>query len=208
PSHRKSALSIDDVVGVVSKLESSTSHDDRLFLAMLVSSFFGLMRLGELAKPDNPPLHNPKKFSRRTSISITSSQFSFFLPAHKADPFFEGNRILISNQVAISTLLDPIPLIARYLASRDVLFPFSSELWLASDGSPPNRSFFISRLRRFFGPEIAGQSLRAGGATWLAEQGVPPHVIQAIGRWASSTFQIYIRKHPILAHLFVHPQTN
>ena len=40
--------------------------------------------------------------------------------------------------------------------------------------------------------------MRAGGATSLAENGVPPHLIQAIGRWASSAFQIYIRKNAVL----------
>ena len=49
--------------------------------------------------------------------------------------------------------------------------------------------------------------MRAGGATSLAEAGVPPNTIQAIGRWALDTFQIYIRKNPVLlqAMLFGHP---
>ena len=38
----------------------------------------------------------------------------------------------------------------------------------------------------------------AGGATSLAEAGVPPNVIQAIGQWALDTFQIYIKKNPVL----------
>ena len=37
--------------------------------------------------------------------------------------------------------------------------------------------------------------MRAGGATSLAEIGVPPQLIQAIGGWASIAFQIYIRTH-------------
>ena len=38
----------------------------------------------------------------------------------------------------------------------------------------------------------------AGGATSLAEAGVPPNIIQAVGRWALDTFQIYIRKNSVL----------
>ncbi|KAJ3751506.1 hypothetical protein DFH05DRAFT_1377258, partial [Lentinula detonsa] len=38
----------------------------------------------------------------------------------------------------------------------------------------------------------------AGGATTMAEDGAPPHAIQAAGRWASDTFQIYIRKNPFI----------
>ena len=53
-------------------------------------------------------------------------------------------------------------------------------------------------MRLFFVDDIAGQSMRAGGATSLAENGILPHLIQAIGRWASLAFQIYIRKNPVL----------
>ena len=54
--------------------------------------------------------------------------------------------------------------------------------------------------------DIAGQSMRSGSATSLAENSVPPHLTQAIGHWASSAFQIYIRKNPVLLHalLFRH----
>lgn len=37
-----------------------------------------------------------------------------------------------------------------------------------------------------------------GGVTALAQAGIPPHIIQAIGCWASDTFQIYIHQHPVL----------
>ena len=40
--------------------------------------------------------------------------------------------------------------------------------------------------------------MRAGGATSLAENSIPPHLIQAIGHWASLAFQIYIRENPVL----------
>jgi hypothetical protein len=52
--------------------------------------------------------------------------------------------------------------------------------------------------------------MRAGGATALALAGVQPDVIQGMGRWASSAFQIYIRKNPVLlqAFLFSHPPTS
>jgi hypothetical protein len=40
--------------------------------------------------------------------------------------------------------------------------------------------------------------MHAGGATCLASSGATPAIIQAAGRWASNTFQIYIQKNPIL----------
>ena len=53
-------------------------------------------------------------------------------------------------------------------------------------------------MKLFFQSDVAGQSMRAGGATSLAENGIPPNIIQAIGRWASLAFQIYIRKNLVL----------
>jgi hypothetical protein len=69
---------------------------------------------------------------------------------------------------------------------------------LRSNGTIPTRSWFIHRLRQFFPNSIAGQSMRAGGATALAEAGTPPILIQAAGRWSSDTFNRYVRKSPFL----------
>ena len=62
----------------------------------------------------------------------------------------------------------------------------------------------MTRLRQFFTTEVAGHSLRAGGATAMAEHGVSPSIIQAAGRWASEAFLIYIRKNPTLLQGFLY----
>ena len=59
------------------------------------------------------------------------------------------------------------------------------------------RGFFIHHLCLWFNNDVAGQSMHAGGATSLAENGIAPHIIQGIGWWASVAWQIYIRKHPV-----------
>ena len=67
----------------------------------------------------------------------------------------------------------------------------------------------MQRLRTVFPDNsVGGHSLRSGGAMNLASRGVPPYLIQAIGRWASDSWQIYIRKHPNLQAallLIIHP---
>ncbi|KAF5381744.1 hypothetical protein D9615_005641 [Tricholomella constricta] len=153
------------------------------------------MRLGELTDPDDRTLRNPRKIIRRTSVQLTADEYKFFLPSHKADVNFEGNTIVVLRK---PTCFEPHALFVAYLASRDRRFPFSSPLWLKADGTIPTRTFFINRLRRFFGRDVAGQSMRAGGATALASSAVAPSLIQAIGHWSSATFQIYIRKHPVM----------
>ena len=206
PTSRKRALTLDDLRVVIHHYAHSNSHDDRLFVILLLVGFFALMRLGELSNPDNKNLHNPLKVIKRTSVVILDDSFQFFLPGHKADKFFEGNTILLSR--SSSTEINTYQHFISYLTSRDNLFPFSSPLWLRSDGTIPTRSFFINRLRLFFANDIAGQSLRAGGATLLAEMGSPPTLIQAVGRWSSEAFRIYIRKSPVLiqAMLFARRQ--
>ena len=145
-------------------------------------------------------LRNYRKISLRHSVSVLPSQYSFFLPSHKADPFFEGNIILIQKN---KTPTDPHKPFLAYLASRDDRFPIHPELWLTSSGCVPTRHWFIKRLRTFFPQEIAGQSLRSGGATSLAEAGAHLDTIQAAGRWASKAFRIYLRKNPVLLHAII-----
>jgi hypothetical protein len=136
---------------------------------------------------------------------VCATSFEFFLPGHKADRFFEGNKIIVQKN---SRAFDPHKFFTAYLHARDGNFPLSSPLWLTSKGVVPTCSFFIKRLRRFFNTDTAGQSLRAGGATSLAENGVPPSIIQAIGRWASDAFKIYIRKNPVLIQALLFGQST
>ena len=204
PIKRKRPLSRSDLAFVTSRLAFSDSHDDRLFIAMLTTGFEGLLRTHEMAFPDKRNLQNYQKTSLRHTVDIKPSQYSFLLPAHKADRFFEGNTVIIKKNNLPSDLHF---LFIRYLASRDSLHPIKPELWLRQSGVVPMRNWFMGCLRQFFPKNIGGQSMRAGGATALAEDGVPPNIIQAIGRWASTAFQIYIRKNPVLlqALLFSRP---
>jgi hypothetical protein len=204
PVKRKRPLGEDDILQVVDDLGQSRVHDNMLFLSMLTTGRDGLLRLGELTIPDSVALRNSRKITLRHTVKLAVDQFSFFLPYHKADRFYEGNTIIIQRTTRAS---DPYSIFLTYLASRDRLFPLNRELWLRSNGTVPTRGWFVSRLKSYFPTDVAGQSLRAGGATSLAEAGVPPNVIQAIGRWASDAFQIYIRKNPVLlqAMLFGRP---
>lgn len=199
PVRRKLPLSRSDLGTVLTSLPSPAHHDDLLFAAQLLDGFYGLLWLGELVWPDNPSLRSDSKVTRRTSVVIAESYHSFVLPTHKADRQFEGSTIVIhrtDSEDAHGTFLS-------YLASRDKCFPFHSSLWIRSNGTIPTRAWFISRLRNFFPESISGHSLRAGGATSLAAAGVTADRIQAMGRWSSDSFHIYVRKNPALLHALV-----
>ena len=173
----------------------STDHDDLLFVSQLLSGFFTLMRLGELTFPDDESIHDWRKIIRRDSVRVFPDFYEFFLPHHKADRYFEGNRVIVRKK---QFQHDPLAHFNAYLASHDRLFPLSTPLWITSAGQVPTRSFFTRRLRIFFDNSVGGQSMCAGRATSLAEHGVPPSIIQPLGRWSSEAYLIYVRKSPAL----------
>jgi hypothetical protein len=194
-TNRKCPLARADLIRLHPIYVSTNNHDDLLFHTMLLTGFHGLLRLAEMSWPDRKELQDYRKIVLRNSVRVQILSFEFYLPGHKGDRFFEGSRVIVQRT---NSLDDPFLPFKSYLASRDRIHPWRPELWLRSNGSIPTRSWFIRRLHNHFSADIGGQSMRAGGATALAEAGIAPTLIQAIGRWSSEAFQIYIRRHPVL----------
>ncbi|KAF8989657.1 hypothetical protein BDZ89DRAFT_1097676 [Hymenopellis radicata] len=177
PVVRKLPLARTHLTTLSSSLRPNTSHDDLLFAAMLYTGFTGLMRLGELSVPDNVAIRDYRKCSRRSTVITFSRGYGFDLPYHKADRFFEGNKIRIVRRGG----LDPAPVFLRYLNSRDRVSHLNPYLWITSRNSVPTRTWFITRLRQLEpNLDFAGQSMRAGGATAMAEDGKNPIILQAM----------------------------
>ena len=196
PTQHKQALPLSELSQIVAHYyQSPPSHDDLLFVTLLLTGFFTLLRLGEMVFPDDKNLRNWRKISPRCTTSISTDGYHFELPFHKANRFFADNEILITRG---QTEIDPILHFSNYINSCNALMPLHSALWLRADGTVPTRSFFIRRFHLFFRSDFGGQSMHAGGATFLAELGTPPSLIQARGRWSSDAFLIYIRKNPAL----------
>lgn len=195
PIERKEPATVDHIDLAIESLGDNPSHDEILFVTMLMTGFKGLLRLGEMVANDNPRLRDYSKYSLRDDVQWLVNGFSFWLKSHKTDRAFEGAWIVITDHERIHTPY----FFVLYLKSRDKMWPFNPFLWLTSSGEVPTRQWFIRRLCALI-PDgnFAGQSLRSGGATRLAEEGTPNHLTQAIGRWTSETFQIYIRRHPVL----------
>ena len=198
PVKQKHPLSTSDLQTVISAIGSLIHHDDKLFLSMLKTGFHGLMRLGEISFPDNVTQCNYQKVILQHTVDITEKSYLFWLPGHKADHFYEGNLIIIENTTLPT---DPYSFFVSYLQSWDTLHPLKPELWLHESGKVLTCSWFMKQLHHFSPADIVGQSMHTGGATYLAEAGVPPNIIQAIGWWASDTFQIYIRKNLFFSRL-------
>lgn len=190
---QKRAMTVQEMADVLIILGPSDSYDDLLFLAVLVAGFHGLHRLGELCWPNKVQHQSYRRLIPRHSVGLEERAFSYQLPAHKADPGFQGSTIRIVKHWAA---VDPLPTLRKYLAARDARFAGFLELWLTSSGRTPTKSWFTSRLRRYCAGDLTGHSLRSGGATALALAGVPDNYIQKLGRWSSDAWQGYVRAHP------------
>ena len=95
PTNRKTPLSHANLLFILDSLVSKPSYDDILFIAIVLTAFHALMRLGELVFSDKKALRNYRKISLRHSVSVLPTRYSFFLPSHKGDRFFEGNTIVV-----------------------------------------------------------------------------------------------------------------
>ncbi|SJL12116.1 uncharacterized protein ARMOST_15537 [Armillaria ostoyae] len=114
---RKSPLSHDNIRHAIKTLGQSSDYDDCLFLALLVTGFNGLLRLAELSMPDSKKSRNWRKVVHRTSVKWLAEGYTFFLPAHKADTAFEGNKVIIPTDD--DPTFNPLPVFRRYLARCD-----------------------------------------------------------------------------------------
>ncbi len=155
---RKSPLSCNDIRHAIKTLSNSSDYDDCLFIALLVTGFNGLLRLAELSMPDKKKARNWRKITRRTTVEWLPQGYAFFLPAHKADTTFEGNKIIILTDE--DPTFNPLPIFRRYLILRDAQHLVHPALWVTSNGSMPTRTWFMKRLRQIFSSKsIAGQSM-------------------------------------------------
>jgi len=201
---RKRALTSSDL-DVLFDHYNSGEHDNILFLTIALTCFHALLHLGEMTHPDTKLKHSCKKISWRHTLHLHTDHFTYLLPFHKGDRFFDGNTVLIMSH---PTCTCPLMMMRRYVKSRDAKFSLLPELWLTSHSCIPTYSWFVAKLHAVLGSGMAGHSLRSGGATALAIAGVSDDHIQAAGQWVSDSFRVYIRRHPMLLNALIHSQST
>ena len=95
PTERKEALTLSDVNHIITRFADTHDHDDLLFVAMFLTVFFTLHRLGELAFPDNSTIRNWCKVIHRSSVTFHPNRYGYTLPSHKADRQFQGSKVVV-----------------------------------------------------------------------------------------------------------------
>jgi len=144
PTIHKSPLTVADLLVVSHDLVPSTEHDDLLFYAQLNTGFTRLLCLGELTWPNQISLCDYRKVTLRSSLELHVREYLFWLPTHKADTTFEGNRIVIQK---ISNAPNLCSIMEHYTRSCDTHFTFHPQLWIKANGTVPLHSWFIACLQ-------------------------------------------------------------
>jgi hypothetical protein len=164
---------------------------DRSFDACCLMSAFSFATAGLLRGKEFAAVRGePERVPLIGDLTIATASASLHLRVSKTDPFGRGTVVRVAQPAAITDL-------HRYLALRPRRLP-TEPLFALSDGTAlPLRSVMRS-LRLWLGRAgvdcsgYRGFSFRRGGATSLAEAGVPDRIIKELGRWKSWVYSIYI----------------
>ncbi|KIY45302.1 hypothetical protein FISHEDRAFT_49739 [Fistulina hepatica ATCC 64428] len=93
PTQRKRPLHRSELLHIAPYFTPTSTFDQHLWWALLLTAFYGLLHLGELVMPDNAQLRDDRKLIRRLLVSLQPTAFTFLLLTHKADRFFEDNDV-------------------------------------------------------------------------------------------------------------------
>ena len=191
PVRHKLPLQTSHLQAFLQLATESHAYDDLLFITILSCAFYA--RIGELV-PASGPLFDWRKIIKRNTLFFTGNRVQYRLPFHKGDPFFRGSDILLTPQ----SIANPVLMLQLYTQLRDQKHGARSPLFLRENGSHPSQSWFEKKLFKLVNRSYGGQSARAGGVTFYTNLGISEDVLQAIGRWSSSAWKIYIRDHPAI----------
>ena len=164
--------------------------------AAATTCFFGFFRSGELTVPSltgfDPAIHLAwgdvavDNQARPTVICIK-------LKRSKCDQFGAGVTVHLGRA---NSPLCPVRALLAYMASRrGEAGPFFRD----NEGRPLTKAVFVQAIRQTLSQlglpadQFAGHSFRIGAATAAAQAGIEDSVIQALGRWSSAAFLLYIR---------------
>jgi hypothetical protein len=175
---------------MLSHLATLPDHFTQYMLsAAVLLAFFGLLRVSEYTSPASSAFDGAVQLTPSDVVIFWQRRLMLVrLKVSKTDPFGAGVVVRVA---ATGNRLCPLMAMLRYLAVRGVgLGP----LFFFPDGSFLTRAHVMELLRSCFPlrRDVTTHSFRRGGASALASWGVPPHVIQILGRWRSDAYRRYI----------------
>ena len=170
------------------------NYDDSMFWAACCMAFFGFLRAAELTVSSEAV-----KLDRYLSIKDLSIDKHPYpettvlkLRYSKTDQFGKGCVIPLARS---GSQICPVDALMSYLWLRG---SNNGPLFLFEDRKPLSKDRLNNRLQKElkvsgFEGHFTLHSFRVGAATTAAALGFPDHLIQAMGRWSSDAYKIYIK---------------
>ena len=160
-------------------------HDSAMFQAAISLAFFAMLRSSEFCSPGSH--HTSSATLLLSDISIQRDIMLVRIKQSKTDPFKEGCVVRVT---AVKSSICPIRAMTRYLslrrASNGPLFQFCNLTYLTRSGLSTLLSTVLP------GININTHSLRIGGASAAASNGLSDATIQVLGRWSSDAYRRYL----------------
>lgn len=171
-------------------------RDDTLFWATIVTCFFGLLRISNVAanSKDN------RKLILRKDMSLTTQGITLHIRGSKTIQCLDRTHEVVLPFIPNHKLC-PTAAILRLLGMSSGLSP--DDPMFAYEGksgkvrlSPTQVHYKLCSILKSLGyqhTDYGTHSLRRGGATWLILSGVPLPVVKALGDWKSDAIMKYIK---------------
>ena len=169
--------------------------DHIMFWAACTLGYFGFLQSAEFTVPNLASFSSSVHLTvQNIALDSTSSPscMRVRIKASKTDQFRKGCYIHIGFG---SAPLCAIHAVMSYLATQG---NSPGPLFMLKSGQPLTHAILTDWLRQIMvasGIEgnFSSHSFRIGAATVAARNGIPDHQIQALGRWTSNAYQLYIR---------------
>lgn len=191
---RKEPITSDFIRNLVQKYSTSTNLVDIRFLVMVILGFTGFFRISEMLE------------IQMKQITFDSSGATVYLPFSKTDQVRQGNIVFISKT---GTECCPIYWLRKYLSLSGlkhkpeaylICHLYKTKTGHNAHGHRPISyttalSTFKGHISKLTNPSTYGlHSLRSGGASEAANNGISDRLISKHGRWSSNTSRnIYIK---------------
>lgn len=188
-------------IHVLKQLHSAlchSNHPERIVLgAILSTAFFRFFRLGKLLVSSEGSF-DPALHLAWGDVAVNNRRNPQMIQVHlnklKYDQFGKGSDIILGRT---HTPTCPVSALVSYLEiHQDSQGPF----FVDSANNPITKAHFTQWVRELLKgiglPQhhnYAGHSFRIGAATTAALAGIEDSTIQALSRWHSSAFLLYIR---------------
>ena len=188
-------------MSLLQKLESELAqapdilpHDKLMLWCAFTLAFFAFLRSSEFTSPSTSHC-NALSHHSASDISFNSDgSLSLHLKASKTDTYCQGCSLLIAPS---GGSICAVRAIKEYMAhhpfnSDSPFYIFQSGLYLTR-AKVTSTLCLLLKILHIPTELYASHSFRIGAATTAAEAGLPPWLIQTLGRWSHNCFALYIR---------------